>query len=462
MARWAGDKVVGTVSWVMSFATALLIFGKFGLDLGASRLASEFGVKEPGRLRRLFETALGLRLLFTLGVAVPSFAFARSIAVFFGDPALEMPVRLGALIVVCASVYEFCEQFLIGLNRLDIVYRVRSVHLMSRIAIVCVLVALGYGAVEILGGYTTAWGMAILVSGILLFRFLPAREGEVTSDMRRRLIVLSATLAVSAASVTIFTHMDRLMLGYFTDMAEVGQFAIARNITEVSLFPVFAMVMMLRPALASRFSQGKVDECAGIIRQSLRFGLASGMLFVAVFAVVAVPLVTLVFSDEFAYAGELMVLFIGIIALRSVGAVILPALIAAERTRVYAVLTAISAVINFGLNVILIPRYGASGAIVATIVSYGFLFLTGLREVFSTYSVKLGGRALSLAIRTILAAAVAAGVTWLVVDRLGAGDHAVLPAASLAIVYVGLIFLFRVGGVNDIRNLIGNLRGQRS
>lgn len=277
----------------------------------------------------------------------------------------------------------------------------------------------------------------------------------------RRLFLLSATLAVSSASVTVFTHMDRLMLGFFSGVEEVGQYAVARNIAEVSLFPAFGLVMMLRPALASRYSSNDMGECSRIIRRSLHFSMVSGVLFAAVFAVFGIPLVTLIFSDNFRYSGELMVFFVWIIAFRSVGSVILPALIAADRTKTYAYLTLLTAVVNFALNVILIPRLQSRGAILATIISYGILLVVGLREVFATYKVRIGFRALSLAFRTILAGVLSGALIWWFFGSTSAGGGAVAWSLVLVVLYVFLIFVFRVGTFSDFRSLLINLRNTK-
>ena len=77
IARWAGATVWGTVSWAMAFATAALIIGKFGLELGASRLASEYGLRRAGTLRGLLRTGLTLRVAFTIPVAGLTLAFAH-------------------------------------------------------------------------------------------------------------------------------------------------------------------------------------------------------------------------------------------------------------------------------------------------------------------------------------------------------------------------------------------------
>jgi O-antigen/teichoic acid export membrane protein len=443
IARWAGPSVWGTVSWAMAFATALLILAKMGVELGASRLASEYGVGRPALLRRLYRVATQMRAVFTLPVAALSFILAHPIARAFHDEALVWPVRLAAVIVVCASLFEFQEQFLVGLNRHATVARIRALMLGARAVATIALVAAGLGAVALLTGYAAAWVLGIAVFVVLLRRYLPAAtaEGGAEPGLRRRLFAISIPLAVSSASVTIYTQMDKLMLGYFDNVEEVGQYALARAVTEVSLFPAFALVVTLRPALAARFSSGRVAECARLIRRSLRLSFASGVMFASVFAVLSVPLFTTVYSDAYRYAAGLMGLFVWVIVLRSVGALLLPALIAADRTRHYAVLTTASAVANFVLNLALIPSLHARGAVIATLASYALLLGFGMREVFVVFGVRPSLGAAWVAVRTLLAGGAAATLTWIVLNRLPASSPpwtALVLAAAQALVFVAL------------------------
>jgi O-antigen/teichoic acid export membrane protein len=468
IARWAGPHVIGAVSWAMAFATAILIIGKFGMGLAASRLASEYGVNEPQRLRPLFKTGLTFRVIATIVVAFVTFIAADRIASFFGEPALTRLVHAASFVIICASLYEFMEHFVVGLNRFYAVYHVRSINLFLRVILTAALVFGGWGAVEILAGYCSAWFVAILVYLLLLLKFLPpARPRENWRPTAKRLLALGIPLAASSASVTIFSQIDRLMIGFFYDMSEVGQYTIARNVTEVSLFPAFAMVMTLRPALASRFSAGKITECADILRRSLLMALVFGIFFASIFAVFAVPLFTLVYSDQFVYSAGLMGTFIWVIALRSIGTIMLPALIAADKTKFYAYLTAFSAGTNFLLNWLLIPPLRSKGAVIATIISYAFLLIFGLNQIFRIYKVHIGIREVSLLVRTLLAGAVAVGLFWFIFWDLAGGRAAATHSFALLILvlqsltYFLLISLFRVIRVREIREMLANLRKTR-
>jgi O-antigen/teichoic acid export membrane protein len=461
IARFSGPTVWGSVSWAMAFATQVLIIAKLGLDLGASRLASEYGVARPGVLRTLLSTGSNLRLALALPTSLVTYFLAPAIAGWFNNESLLWPVRVSAGIIFCASIYEFQEQFLIGLNRHATVSRVRATMLSARTVATAAVVAAGMGVTAIMLGYVAAWLVGIVAFSILLRRFLPASTPEAgdRATIRRRLLAMSIPLAVSSASVTIYSQVDKLVLGYFDPLAEVGQYSLARAVMEVSLFPAFALVTTLRPALAARFSRGETAECARLIRRSLRLSLVAGVLFGSVFVAMAVPLLSLVYSDQYRYAGELMALFAWVIVIRSMGAMVFPALLAADRIRTYAWLTVGAALLNFALNVVLIPTMHSRGAIVAAIVSYGLLLLFGMREVFGIFRVRVGLRAVGTALRTLLAGTVVAAVLWLIIRRIGSdsGVGTLALAAVHVLLYGLLIMALRVIRLDEVRPLVGNL-----
>ena len=421
-------------------------------------------MNRPGALRGLFRTALGLRLVATLVCAAATLVAAAPIAGWFGKPELAGVVRIAALVIVCASVYEFHEHFLVGLNRHAIVSRVRAATLSVRVVITAAIVAAGLGAVHVLAGYVAAWLVGISAFAVLLHRYLPpAAPGDVDGT-RARLLRISLPLAVSSASVTMYSQMAKLMLGYFDTVEEVGQYAVALGLLEVALFPSFAFVMTLRPALASRWARRDLEGCGSLLRDSLRLSLVSGVLFASIFAVLSVPLIRTVYGEAFAYAGRLMYIFAGVLVLRSVGALILPALVAAERTRMYAWLTTGSALVNFVLNLFFIPDMQARGAIYATLISYGLLALVGMGQVFRHFNVRLGRADLSTIARTFLAGILAAALSWFVLGRIGA-DPGLIPvvlAAVHGVVFLALVVLLGVIRTEEIRSAARRLLAPRS
>jgi len=502
VARFSGPTVWGTVSWAMALATLLLILARLGLGVGASRLASEIGARIPGQLRGLYTVALRMRAVATALVAGLTWVLAGPLARAIGNAGLTGAVRMAAAVVVGASIYEFHEQFVVGLNRHAIVSRVRALMLSLRLVATATIVALGLGAVAVLGGYVAAWLVAIgIFAGLLAWR-LPRSEvhargrrqatdrvpdqvhvqapDETSSragadephgsraanpdrahrghSLRHRLLAISLPLAISSASVTVYSQMDKLMIGYFDSIEEVGQYAIARAVVEVALFPAFALVMTLRPALASRYSLGQVGECSRLFAGSLRLAFVTGVLAASVLSALAVPLFRAVYTLHYAYAGTLMVTFAAVIVMRAPGALVLPALVAAERTRLYAVLTTVSAGANFLLNLVLIPKYHARGAILATVVSYSVLLTVGLWQSFGIFGMRPRAAWFDRAARTLLAGVIAAGVIRVLSDRvrLEGAETFALAAAQVAL-YAGLVLVFGVVKRGDLAVFRHNL-----
>ncbi len=95
-------------------------------------------------------------------------------------------------------------------------------------------------------------------------------------------------------------------------------------------------------------------------------GVASGL----VTSLAAAPLVTFLFGPKFALSGPILSwyawsgLFVGMAMAKAAW------LKAMNYTKIQFISTLAGAMINIGLNLLLIPRYGAMGAVWATLVSY--------------------------------------------------------------------------------------------
>ena len=382
IARWMGPEAVGLISLTQALATALLIVAKFGVEGAASRLVSEYQVSSPWRIPRLIRTATLLRLAFTLPTAVAATVFAPQLARFFGKEALLPLFRLTGLLILAVSINEYAALVVLGLKRFRMLFSMRTVMLVMKVSLVFVAAVSAMGAASVLGVYIVA---AFVPGIVVLTILLMIRSGESQrpddEPVTRRLFVLSVSLAVSGASVTVYSLLDRLMLGYFSPAAQVGLYTMSRNIVETSLFPTFALIMTLRPALASSYTSNDPDRCSSLVYRSMRNSFFYASCVIVVLGCLARPLVTGLYTDRFLHSADLLVLFLPLIMMRSLGAVILPSLIAAERAGTYARLTFTGAVLNFALNAVLIPRMGAMGAVLATLISYLPIEILGLREV---------------------------------------------------------------------------------
>lgn len=386
IARRMGPEVVGLISWTMALATVFLIVGKFGVEGAASRLISEYNVSSPDRVPGLVRSSVLLRIIFTVPTAVAAAVFAEPLAHFFKEDSLVPLFRLTGLLIFAVSLNELAALMIIGIKRFRQLFMMRFAMLVLRVSLVLIAVYFSMGAVGVLGAYiVTAIVPGFAVLAILFGIKTDFRADTGEESVFKRLFILSVPLAVSGASVTIYMLLDKLMLGYFEGPGQVGLYTMARNIVETSLFPTFALVMILRPALAGAYAEGDRTRCSDIVNRSIISAFVYSSCVVVVLACLARPLIIGLFTEKFEVTAGLLILFLPLIVMRSMGAVILPGLIAADRAGTYARLTLAGAIMNFILNIVLIPLWGTKGAVAATLMSYLPIEVLGLRSVAAAF-----------------------------------------------------------------------------
>ncbi len=198
---------------------------------------------------------------------------------------------------------------------------------------------------------------------------------------------------LSAASVSLYMRCDVVLLHRWSSANETGQYAAVTRISEVLYFLPIAVCAAATPTLLRIFA---VDPAACLIRlRKLTVMLcAIAVAFAVVTAAGASVLLRLAFGDEFAQAAPVLrvhtlstiPVFAGVA--REVW------LLARKKGRVSLVTTLSGAALNIVLNFILIPRYGAMGAAIATAASYTFaVFISPLafasgREFFGVCPLK--------------------------------------------------------------------------
>jgi O-antigen/teichoic acid export membrane protein len=228
----------------------------------------------------------------------------------------------------------------------------------------------------------------------------------------------------------------------------------ARNLLETSLFPMFALVMTLRPALAGAWASGDRQRCSDMVNRSITAAFAYSVCAATVFACLAGPLVKGLFSEKFAESAGILVLFIPLLVMRSMGSVILPGLIAANKAGTYAKLTVLGAGLNFILNALLIPRWGAQGAVISTLLSYLPIEILGLKAV----SREIGGLGRKGDISRAARITAAAVLVWLIYTRTVPSPSdlpfTVVHAVVLSTAFLSLLVLIKAVKKSDLLGFI--------
>ena len=175
------------------------------------------------------------------------------------------------------------------------------------------------------------------------------------------------TFFVIVAAISIYSVLDTVMLGFLSNDAQVGFYTADVNIKNALVAVVSALSGVLLPRASNLLANDRQAEYKSIIRKALRFVAAFSIPVCLIGAVIATPLMTWYAGPSFAGAGP--ALSVVVLAVIPIGfsvifcdEVMIPLGMEGKCTYIYIA----AALIDFVLNLLLIPPFGALGAAIST------------------------------------------------------------------------------------------------
>lgn len=344
----------GTVDVVQTVVQLVLPLALWGIPTTMiARMPNEFDAQ-----RRLFGGAMLLGVLVSLGLSGVLLGCARPIAT-------AMQRDISQLLVVYAISLPFATMYGVVLALLRITAQVwRAVLLMcmyvcllalARIVLVVWFDAGVYGMIEALA---IANVLSALVATVITWRWWCVWAWPEAWCFAQ----LGAPLVPAGVAVWMLLFIDRWFLVRYVSPLEQGQYALAVLMASVMAFIAEPFKQAWQP-IARTYADMRFDAW------SLTWYLAGALWMSALIATLAPDLLHIIGGNDAVPAAAyvpwltLAPLLSGVVAIVS-----MPAL-RAGRTARLAWATMIGAGVNIGLNVWLIPQYGAQGAAWATAVA---------------------------------------------------------------------------------------------
>lgn len=278
---------------------------------------------------------------------------------------------------------------------------------------------------------TTAAGEVVVAVFALrlAWRLLPTRRSALRVALRT-ILATAAPLAAVAAINVIYLRADSILLSLLRPSAEVGRYGVAYSVMSfVMAIPSFFMLAML-----PRIMHASSDERSALARRAVDQMTAVGVPVVVGLAVLSKPLLRVLAGPEFAAAAEPLSILMIAAGLSFLSAVFGNLLIALDRQRQMLPVAMAVATVNLVANLLLIPRFGASGAAAGMAVSEA-LALVAVWSLYRRIDARTPG--LAYLFRPVLLAAMMI-VVVVVVGQLPGVDGAtavVWMSAALAVTW---------------------------
>lgn len=226
------------------------------------------------------------------------------------------------------------------------------------------------GANNVLMGQSLTYGIALALSAVLLFSFLPKDAWKAAPTFAIKEWIKSALpLMLAVGLIVVNNNVDIVMVGVLAGEQEAGQYRVASRMAGFVLFFLLAANNAMGPTIAARHKNGQHNEL-----QALLTTMARGIFILSIPVVLILclwPETILEFLFGAPYAVGAMALIILTLAngcsaaMGQAGHVM--SIAGKEKFSAYASLIAV--IINIGLNAFLIPRFGIEGAAIGTGIS---------------------------------------------------------------------------------------------
>lgn len=173
-----------------------------------------------------------------------------------------------------------------------------------------------------------------------------------------------------SAAINVYTNLDTAMLGFMKDDAEVGYYTAGIKIKNLLMSLTTSLGSVLLPRLSYYIEKGEEDIFEKTVSKAFQFVLLLGSAVTLYFMVMAKEALLLLGGD--AYAASVLPMQILMPAVLLIGLSNITGMqILTPYGKENKVLISIicGAVLDFLLNLLLIPNYGASGAAFATLLA---------------------------------------------------------------------------------------------
>ena len=436
--RSLGVEGFGQYSFVLSFVAVFGGFANFGLDTVLIRDVA----RDPRRTKSQFTATLILKLL-TSSLTVGVLAVAIS---WLDYPAATVrAVYLMGLASIFFALADTAGAVCIATQRME------YASLLSAARGVLLIAALAAGFLLFGPGLLQAIA-AQLVSGVLLLAFgmlvatglvagyAPGLDREVVGRVLRGALPFVLITGISMLGFRV----DVLLLSHLAGDAAVGVYSSAFTPIEMVLSVAQLLTQALFPALSQAFGASP-EVLRRLASRSLKVYALLALPMAAGLAVLAPQILALMFTEEFGVAtGTLRILaatvWIGFLQV-FMGWLVT----AADRLRSLIGVNVLGLVTGVGLNLLLIPHYGAAGAAISqaivSIVALSVLAAVAHRARIVT----LSGSRLP---RILLATAAMGLVTWVAREF-----NTLLVVGFAAALYFALIWGMRVVDATELEEL---------
>ena len=386
LARFLGSTQLGIYGAVFGYITLFEWLGSFGIY---QILTREGAVSRPRAGETLVAGSLASSVTSLLAFAL---ALILAPSAKYGGSQLVLVAIAAADILLLAPLRQSNFVFQVDLKQWLSVAISTARQVLWLLAILACW-RLGLGLRGIFWGRLACSAVEALLCLLFALRHTVPRWPQDMS-LITRILKHSWPLAVTALFGGVYHRIDQVLLHALSASKDVGNYVASVNLTEVLGVLAVALMSSAFPILCkvSRQSDDFINYLGFCYRSLISsvFGLCLAVSFAAV------PIIGLIYGRDFSGTAPILAILIWSEVFVFFGVITSNAVIALGSQKYIPIAAAGGAILNVGLNLLLIPKWGGLGAAWATNLSYAVAGMLAYAMFRPTRPIALQGLAVAL------------------------------------------------------------------
>jgi len=422
--------------WAQVQVTISLVLGFVGLGLPYAMTRFLPTKTDRGEIQEEFYSVLCLVFLVTLVVSIILIAAPHFIAGAFFDGATSI-VRITGLIILVQSLDQVFLTIFRAFRQMKryAIFTVTNTY--AQVGLIAYLVLNGHGILSIV--------LVVLaikaVTFLILFCLVKSQIGIKRPHFSRIKEYLSFGVPTIPGNVSawVVRSSDRYVISYFLGAASVGIYSAGYGIGHIPFMLIQVLAFVLPPALSKLYDEGRMEEVKTHLRYSLKYLLAVAIPFVFGAAILADPVLRVFSTAEIATEGYFVVSLVALSTLFYAGYVPLSyILVLVKKTKITGAIWISCALVNLGLNILVIPHWGILGAAITTLIAYALALGLTTYYSFKEFRFPIDWRFI---VKSVVASVVMSAAIWAIAPQ---GTSAtILTILAGTAIYAAVLLLLR-------------------
>jgi len=372
LTRALGADMYGIWALILATVSLMVPFALIGFSMSIIRfLAAE---KNRDRIRDDFISACIVVFIsgcvFSLLIFLLSDILATSL---FNDPESAYYFKIGSVLIPLNCLMYLCLAFFRMRRRMGTFTVMTITHQSLTLGLIVSFIALGWDLKGVIIGTAAAIMLVDIVGLYLVLKETGIRVPDFSNI--KTYLKWGIPLTPNAAILWIINSSDRYIISHFLGSTATGLYTAAYNIGVNASFMLVPVQMVLYPNLVKTYAEGNPQETQKYLRYSVKYLMMISIPAAVGLSVLGRALLQLLATPEFVSANTVIPYIAAGIVLYNFFQTTVTIFHITDHTHITIRLLVTSALLNIGLNVILIPRMDIEGAAVATLVAYGVLGL---------------------------------------------------------------------------------------